>query len=179
MQTMKRLTTPILKLLLLISLILLLGLFAFNYAASTKDGLGNLSEPGLTIVVPAYALLLTALAAFTVLVWRFTKRIGAWRLMKRIGAQKLILLCGAVVFVFCGLFPPWLYISYQGHTRSAGYSFILSPPPNEYGTRLDLSRLTVEWACNLAATAAGWMIFIPRKPAKEQKKEKNDPLSLN
>lgn len=168
---MKRITTPKLLWVLVVSLVLAYGLDFLVPAPPAKTPLA--------IPVLGVTLLLTALAACAIL---------AWRLMKRVGVQKGILICGAVVFVLCGLFPPWLY-TYDvtgTHSRSdAGYYFVLTPPGpkpsygNSTGIQLDTSRLLIEWACILAATGAGWVIFIPRKPAKEQRKEANDPLALN
>jgi CheY-like chemotaxis protein len=103
----------------------------------------------------------------------------AWRLKQRLGAQKFIVLCGAVAFIWCGLFPPWLYTFYQTGTRDeagmrsqtdAGYYFILTPPPPldrhpAYGVKLDTSRLLIEWACILAVSGAAWAIFGTQRPA--------------
>ena len=119
---------------------------------STKPAATSLVMPVIGVV-----LLLTILATSAMLVWR---------LIKRIGAQKFTLFCGAVVFVLCGLFPPWLYThdSTGTHSRSnAGCSFILSPPLKlgmyvTAGIQLDTSRLLIEWACVLAATGAGWLL---------------------
>jgi CheY-like chemotaxis protein len=100
---------------------------------------------------------------------------------KRFGAQKVILLCGAIAFVWCGLFPPWLYTVYQTGTRDeagvrsesdAGYCFILAPPRPRaeapaYGVKLDTGRLLIEWVCILAATGAAWAIFRTQKTAAE------------
>lgn len=175
LKMMKRLTTPKLLVLLAGSLLLLAGLIAVGNMDNPTSG------PGVVEIVLFTALLLTVIATLA------TSAILACRFFKRIGAQKFILLCGAVVFVLIGLFPPWLY-TYDvtaTHSRSnAGCSFILSPPlprgnNNDYGIQIDMSRLLIEWACVLAAIGAAWMIFIPRKPTKEQRKEKNDPLALN
>jgi hypothetical protein len=112
---------------------------------------------GLVLGVALLLLGVTALAACVIL---------AWRLKKRIGAQKFILFCGVVLFVFCGLFPPWLYISDRGHTRSAGYSFILSAPPD---ARLDISRLAVEWLCIAVATGTVWLLVSKPEKKKDSK----------
>jgi len=94
-----------------------------------------------------------------------------------ISVSKLIMLVGAVAFILCGLLPPWLDISNQGHTRATAYSFILSPPPTKeysYGVKIDISRLVVEWLCILAVTAVAWIIFVP-KSIKEPKQEAIKP----
>jgi hypothetical protein len=70
------------------------------------------------------------------------------------------------------LFPPWLDISNQGHTRSTGSSFILSPPPGAYGVKLDIARLAVEWLCILGATGAAWIIFVPKNTNEPDRKNK-------
>lgn len=93
---MKRITTPILVGSLICSVLLIVVLNVFVER-------GNVPPPAAietAITVLGVVLLLTALAACTIL---------AWRLKKRIGAQKFILLCGTVLFVLFGLFPPWLY----------------------------------------------------------------------
>jgi hypothetical protein len=103
--------------------------------------------------------------------------IFARRFSKKLGVQKFILLCGSFMFVLCGLFPPWLDISNQGHTRSTAYSFILSPPATargSYGVELDISRLVVEWLCILAVTGVAWIIFVP-KVIKDPKQEAIKP----
>ena len=103
--------------------------------------------------------------------------IFARRFVNKLGVQKFILLCGSFMFVLCGIFPPWLDISNQGHTRSTAYSFILSPPATasgSYGVELDIPRLVVEWLCILAVTAVVWIIFVP-KAIKEPKQEASKP----
>ena len=98
-------------------------------------------------------------------VFRYVRRI-------KISVSKLIILVGAIAFILCGFFPPWLYISYQGHTRSADYSFILSPPPSvegTYGTKLDISRLAVEWFCIAVATGTFWLLVSKPEKGKDSK----------
>jgi hypothetical protein len=85
----------------------------------------------------------------------------------KVSVSKRIILVGAVAFILCGLFPPWLSISYEGHIRSADYRFILLPPPKEqyaYGRKLDISRLAVEWLC--IAVATGTVLLLVSKPEK-------------
>lgn len=134
---------------------------------STKPAETGFATPVLGVALPIT--LLTILASCAIL---------AWRLMKRIGAQKFTLFCGTVVFVLCGLFPPWLYTydSTGTHARSnAGCSFILSPPLNlnrgtstANGIQLDTTRLLIEWACVLAATGAGWLLTTGKSKGQEQ-----------
>jgi hypothetical protein len=206
---MKRMTTPKLVGLLVGSLLLFAGLIAFDNARkvptpATKEipwwavDAGNTPDwakdpptlhvptqpisthpaaADLAIPALAVALLLTILAASAML---------AWRLMKPLGAQKFTLFCGVVVFVLCGLFPPWLY-TYDvtaTHSRSdAGYSFILSPPlkrgriTTADGIQLDTSRLLIEWACILAATGAGWLLTTGKSKGKEQLLQTTDDSS--
>jgi hypothetical protein len=114
--------------------------------------------------------LVVLIAIFVLIVFWLVRRVR-W---KKISVCKLIILVGAVAFILCGLFPPWLDISSQGHTRSAGYSFILSPPPGGYGKKLDIARLAVEWLCILGATGAAWIIFVS-KNANEARQEKDKP----
>ena len=148
----RKITTPKLLGLLVGSLLLFVGLIVF---ATNAENLPDATR--LAIVVLAVTLLLTALAACVIL---------AWRLKRRISTQKFILFCGVVLFVFCGLFPPWLYISDRGHTRSAGYSFILSAPPD---ARLDISRLAVEWLCIAVATGTVWLLVSKPEKKKDSK----------
>lgn len=152
-QVMKRITTtPKLLGLLVGSLLLSVGLIAFDN--SPKD-----SATDLVVVILVWTFLLAALAAFTVLVWR---------LLKRIGLIKSIILCGAVAFLLCGLFPPWLYISSEGHTHAAGCDFILSPPTRG-NYKLDTARLAVEWLCIVVATGIVWLLVSKPEKAKDSK----------
>jgi hypothetical protein len=95
------------------------------------------------------------------------------RLVKRVGRQKFILLCGVLILVLCGLFPPWQYTAdHNGnggfHARkSAGYSLIVCPPAPEhsgvaFGVQLDFGRLFLEWAALAAVTGMGWLLFVKR-----------------
>ena len=131
----------------------------------------------LAIPVIGVVLLLTILAASAML---------AWRLMKPVGAQKFTLFCGAVVFVLCGFFPPWLYTYDVTATHShsdAGYSFILSPPlkygriTTADGIQLDTSRLLIEWVCILVATGAGWLLTTGMSKGKKQLLQTTDDSS--
>jgi hypothetical protein len=106
--------------------------------------------------------LLVALAVLTV----------AWRLVRkslrtgRLSGPKLIILGGCLLFLLCGLFPPWIYTYSGGRTRSAGYSFIAIAPRDE--TRIDAVRLAVEWLCVLAC--AGMALVFTAKPGGGQGK---------
>ena len=75
--------------------------------------------------------------------------------------KKSILAGTAALFILAGLFPPWLTVSYQGHTYASACRFILSPlsDPRE-GVRLDAARLLIEWACILAGGTTAWIIFV-------------------
>jgi hypothetical protein len=106
--------------------------------------------------------------------------------MKRTHYRKIILLCGSIAFVVSGLFPPWLYVTDEGHTYAAGCSFILTPPekqvflrnplgPDTYekeNSRLDASRLTVEWLCITVGTGICW--FLISKSKTETEKDSKD-----
>lgn len=80
---------------------------------------------------------------------------------------RVVVLCGALAFVLCGLFPPWLYtVSQDGYAanKSAGFGLLFdAPDPSNRaagsGIRLDTARLAVEWLCVLAATGALWLWF--------------------
>jgi hypothetical protein len=78
---------------------------------------------------------------------------------------KTIIICGALVFLLCGLFPPWLYTisgPYAARSeRSAGFNFLFNAPEPKigisHGITLDTPRLAVEWLCVLAVTGALWV----------------------
>ena len=73
--------------------------------------------------------------------------------------QRIVLVCGLAAFALCGLFPPWLGVTSEGLTRSAGYGFILSPADTQnWGIRLDISRLAVEWLCIGAIAGVVWFV---------------------
>src|SRR5438067_1060107 len=122
---MKRITTPFLLGLFVGSLLLCGVLISLDRAANLPPPKGIVFDEQSTVptaraalaLILLVALLLVALAAFTVLVWR---------LMKRIGQRKFTLLCGAIAFVLCGLFPPWLK-GYGSRAVSIGYDFMLAP----------------------------------------------------
>ena len=118
---------------------------------------------GLVAICVTFAVLLITLAVLI-----FSSLVRYVRRMK-ISVSKLIILVGAVAFILCGLFPPWLDISHQGHTRSAGYSFILSPPPGDYGVKLDIARLFVEWFCIAVATGTVWLLVSKPEKGKGSK----------
>ena len=89
--------------------------------------------------------------------------------------RKLILVLGAVAFLACGIFPPWVYVmDNEGlHTQAdAGYGLIIAPPsprgrtdlpfPSElYSSKVEISRLGIEWACVCALAAAAWFL-VPK-----------------
>jgi hypothetical protein len=85
--------------------------------------------------------------------------------------------CGALAFIICGLFPPWLYThscDYAARAEtSAEFSFLLkAPEPRNraysYGIKLDTAKLAVEWLCVLAAAGAAWVLVD--KPAQNETK---------
>ena len=91
---------------------------------------------------------------------------------------KAIVLGGCLLFVLCGLFPPWLY-THSGHTvRSAGYRFLLTAPqPLNYsnsGIRLDVERLAIEWLCILAGTGMALMLVAKSGGAQGKAPEAAD-----
>ena len=92
-----------------------------------------------------------AFAAFliTLTVLIFSSLVRYVRRMK-ISLSKLITLVGATAFILCGLFPPWLSLTYQGHICATSYDFILTPPVQT--SKLDFPRLSVEWLCIAVAT---------------------------
>jgi len=114
--------------------------------------------------------------------------IFARRVMKRIGAQKFILLCGILMVVLCGLFPPWQYTAdrngaYGYHSRNpAGYQLLFSPPTNPdrsvgHGVQIDFGRLFLEWAAMAAVTGMVWVLVV--KPAKPRDDKANPPQKSN
>ncbi len=178
----KRVTTP--KLLcLLVGNLLVLVLFASVFATSTtKD-----SEPVWARGIGVIVFLLTALGICAILAWRLMKqikRIGKMmEKIKRIGAKN-ILLCGAVAFILCGLFPPWQYTAdrngeYGFHSsKPAGYSLIFHPPKPQdngaaFGVKIDFGRLLLEWAALAAATGMVWVLVV--KPAWSRNDKANHP----
>ena len=85
--------------------------------------------------------------------------------------RKLILVLGVVAFLACGVFPPWVYVmDNEGlHSQTdAGYGLIFTPPAPRgrpdlpfvseplYSSKVDMSRLGIEWACVCALSAAAW-----------------------
>lgn|ERR1022692_1457317 len=90
--------------------------------------------------------------------------------------RKIIVVASAAVFLLVGLFPPWVqtFDLNSTHTRTtAGYSFIMSPPPpTEYsysiGIQLDTSRLGIELACVLAISIAAWFLFGGEKKSSRK-----------
>jgi hypothetical protein len=105
------------------------------------------------------------------------KRTWVW--LKQLPKSKLVILCGASVFVLCGLFPPWLDVTPQGHSRALAYSFILTPPANGgYGTRLDMARLAVEWLCVAVTTGTIWLL-VSKKGAGASPKISSPPFIKN
>lgn len=109
-----------------------------------------------------------------------------WSQVKTGSGRKLIFGCGAIAFVLCGLFPPWLSVSYEGHAHAMGFSFILTPPST--WTRLDFSRLTVEWLCVVVATGTLLLLTtnsgkkvnespVPQLPKTDKATEFPDPVS--
>lgn len=80
--------------------------------------------------------------------------------------QKLILICGLLSLAATISFPPWSKTAYKIGTRdiygfrsekNGGYHFIFSPPAPEqdspiFGTKIDISRLGLEWLGVVAAT---------------------------
>jgi hypothetical protein len=91
----------------------------------------------------------------------------------RVPAAKLTIIVGAVAFILCGLFPPWLSISSAGHAHATGCSFILSPP-TKGNSKLDISRLAVEWLCIAVAAGTVWLLVSKPKKATGNGQEKPD-----
>ncbi len=113
------------------------------------------------------------------------------RLLKVHRLKKGIVSAAAVAFVLAGLFPPWLYTYYStgsggrfsyepgGHSeRNAGYHFIFTPPPPregeiQYGIKLDMPRVLIEWAC--IAAISGAALFLLGSVKAQQPDEKPQP----
>ena len=89
---------------------------------------------------------------------------------------KAVVGCGALAFIICGLFPPWLYTFNQSSASSeisAEFRFISNAPDpsdsrNGCGVRIDTVRLGIEWLCVLAATGAAWALVA--KPGRDETK---------
>lgn len=78
----------------------------------------------------------------------------------RITGTKAVVLCGALAFLLCGLFPPGYCILSEGRQLNCGYNFII----NDDNARIDLVRLGIEWLCVLVATGAAWVLVAkPRR----------------
>ena len=83
-------------------------------------------------------------------------------------SQRKILIGGLLVFLFLGLFPPWVYTfnAQSVHAeRPAYYAFIALPPNPErdapaFGVSIDMSRLVIQWF--VLAAAVGFGVFITR-----------------
>lgn len=129
-------------------------------------GLDSLVPPSpaqtpLAIPVLGVISLLTSLAALTVLLWR-------------VGLQRSILLCGALAFLLCGLFPPWrtAFKDSNGHTRTTRVEFsslVNAPayPTYPYSeSRIASDVLCIEWLC--IAVAAGTVWLFVSKPEREK-----------
>jgi hypothetical protein len=87
-------------------------------------------------------------------------------------APKACLSLGILAFVLAGLYPPWVEradIPYRLHfRRSAGYSFIWSPPPladwpPQASMEIDYGRLGIEWL--IVGVATGGLVFAHRRRA--------------
>lgn len=84
------------------------------------------------------------------------------------GSQRKILMGGLLLFLFLGLFPPWVYtFNYQSvHAeRPAHYAFIAWPPEPKmggfaHGVAIDISRLLVQWL--VLGAAIGFGMFFTR-----------------
>ena len=64
--------------------------------------------------------------------------------------QSRVILCGFVVILLMGLFPPWMA---TGSMRSEGYRFLFVYHPWErIGERVDTSFLLCQWFLVLAVT---------------------------
>ena len=78
---------------------------------------------------------------------------------------------GVVIILLMGAFPPWKHTFKASTTYSetdAGYSLILSPPPAKgqsyrQGIKIDITRLIIQWAITIIATAAGILLSAEKK----------------
>jgi hypothetical protein len=91
--------------------------------------------------------------------------------------KKLVVAFGALAFLACGLLPPWMFVvNNEGlHLQEdAGYALLFTPPavPRRlsyvYSSKVDLSRLGIEWACVCALSAVTWFLMSESPPNTRQ-----------
>lgn len=80
---------------------------------------------------------------------------------------KAVVLAGAVLFVACGLYPPWIAYHHDA-LRGAGYGFIWAGSSDWKWARIDLAQLGVEWLCVLVASGMAWVLVA--KPRRDETK---------
>jgi TPR repeat protein len=143
----------------------------------------NVNEIGTVVTAPVKSALPEIMMAVVLIVFLLIAGvIFARRVMKQIGAQKFILLCGMLMVVLCGLFPPWQYTAdrngaYGYHSHNpAGYQLLFAPPTNPdrsvgHGVQIDFGRLFLEWAALAVVTGMVWVIVI--KPARQRDDKAN------
>jgi hypothetical protein len=91
------------------------------------------------------------------------------RLTASLSPPKGILVCGCLLLLLGGLFPPWVYTLSGRTVGSAGFHFLLSAPtPKQGEIKLDINHLTSEWICILVSTGAVWM-FLGKSDQKQGK----------
>jgi len=92
--------------------------------------------------------------------------------------QRWILIVGLVIFVLMGLYPPWKAMTSANTANRQEtpyrYGLITKPPirmtggefAGQIATRLDTTRLTVQWL--ILAVATGGAIFLTKDPPKKE-----------
>jgi hypothetical protein len=88
--------------------------------------------------------------------------------------KQIVLIFSAVAFLACGLCPPWVCVyKVEGAylEKDGGYGLIFAPPSPDshvdklpgwqgtgstWSTKIDMSRLVVEWVCVCALTGLAW-----------------------
>ncbi|MGC8493360.1 MAG: hypothetical protein ACP5SH_16655 [Syntrophobacteraceae bacterium] len=105
----------------------------------------------------------------------------------QVAVQRSVVLCGLVVIIIMGLFPPWSRFGLNVDQVNAGYACLFSPPVSTYSqsVQVDMTRLLMQWAL-VALSVAAILLFLkllhPSKPevivpaeTKEQNSGRSPP----
>lgn len=83
---------------------------------------------------------------------------GGVHLRNTIPKERIVIVCGSILIVLAGLYPPWTERLPYGIDRAGPYSPIWRPPA---GDTVDLARLGIEWIVIVVLT--GLVLFLFRK----------------